>query len=701
MTETETRIAGIRDRILAADIAYHAEDDPIMSDADYDALRRELADLTGSAPGEAPQGTVGAAPADGFGKIRHMIPMLSLANAFRDDEVVAFFDGLHRENGHAPAVLAEPKIDGLSLSLRYEQGRLVHAATRGDGAIGEDVTANALTIRDIPKSLPDNAPAVLEVRGEVYMTHADFAGLNRLREERGEKLFANPRNAAAGALRQLDAAVTAERKLSFFAYAWGEIDAATGSDFSVSQSSAVAALKGLGFAVNPLMRLCLSSGELLEHYRDIQRQRPDLGYDIDGVVYKADSLALQADLGFRSTTPRWAIAHKFPAETAWTRLEAIDLQVGRTGVVSPVARLRPVTVGGVVVSNATLHNQDYIEGRDSAGNPIRGGRDIRVGDMVMIYRAGDVIPKVAEVDLERRPGDSLPFRFPAACPSCGSRIGRDPILGRNGEIAGYESSHRCTGGMGCPAQQAERIKRAVSREVFDIRGLGDTMIEQLHEEGLIRRPGDVFRLPQHDLAHLDGWARKTSDAVHAAVRAASRQPLDRVIMSFGIPLVGETVSGLLARRYRGRDAFLAGMDRLVSEGEAGPEWNDLLAIDGIGAAILRSLREAMLPGLERDAIDDLVAALEVADFAQEDLTRGSEIAGKTMVFTGSIAMGRAEAEKTAAAMGAKVAGSVSKKTDILVAGAAAGSKLAKAEELGIRVIGEEEWMRMVAAVRAA
>jgi len=440
---TKARHAELNDLLARAEIAYHRDDDPILSDADYDRYRVELKAIEAADSTLSAERPVGAAPAEGFAKIRHAKPMLSLANAFTDEDVAGFIEAVTKGLDGGPQVLAEPKIDGLSLSIRYENGRLVHAATRGDGEFGEDVTANALTISDIPRQL-EAAPEVLEVRGEVYMRHEDFQALNALQAERGGKVFANPRNAAAGALRQLDAEKTRERKLSFFAWGIGEIS----GPIADSQSGIMSCLEGYGFSVNPLRVVSSEASQLIAHYEMIGRIRPDLGYDIDGVVYKVDALALQEALGFRSTTPRWAVAHKFPAELAWTTLEAIDIQVGRTGALSPVARLSPVTVGGVVVSNATLHNADYIEGRDSAGQPIRNGRDLRIGDRVQIYRAGDVIPKVADVDLSHRSADAVPFVFPTACPSCGAPVERP---------AG-ESVHRCTGGLACPAQMVERLQ---------------------------------------------------------------------------------------------------------------------------------------------------------------------------------------------------------------------------------------------------
>ena len=483
--EATARLDELAALIDAANTAYHAADDPVMTDAEFDALKRELAALEAAFPelarADSPNARVGAEPASGFQKVTHAVRMLSLGNAFDDADVADFVDGVASFlKADAPiAYTAEPKIDGLSLSIRYENGALTVAATRGNGEVGENVTANARAIADIPEAI-SGAPEVLEIRGEVYMSHADFAKLNKQQESEGLKVFANPRNAAAGSLRQLDPAITASRPLRFFAYAWGEMSDPLGA----TQSDVLDQFKKLGFCVNPMTRRCESVDEMLEHYRLIAAERADLGYDIDGVVYKVDDLGLQSRLGFRSTNPRWAVAHKFPAEEAVTELLGIDIQVGRTGALSPVARLKSVTVGGVVVSNATLHNEDYIAGRDAKGAPIRDGRDIRVGDWVTVYRAGDVIPKVKDVDLTRRPADARPFVFPDVCPECGSDVLREP----------EEAVARCTGALICPAQRLERLKHFVSRAAFDIEGLGAKQVEVFHEDGWIKEPADIFAL---------------------------------------------------------------------------------------------------------------------------------------------------------------------------------------------------------------
>ena len=696
LTEEAARaeLARLATEIARANRAYHAEDAPEISDAAYDALRRRNAAIEARFPelvrADSPSAQVGAAPAEGFAKVRHEVPMLSLENAFSDDDVEDFVRSVRKYLGLAEdaalAFTAEPKIDGLSLALRYEGGRLVRAATRGDGTEGENVTANARTIADIPARLAGEAPDVLEVRGEVYMSDADFAALNARQAEAGAKTFANPRNAAAGSLRQLDPSVTAARPLRFFAYAWG----AHSEPVSDTQMGALSRFEAMGLPVNPLTRLCDGAAEMLAHYRTIETQRATLPYDIDGVVYKVNDLALQRRLGYRSTTPRWAIAHKFPAELAWTRLEAIDIQVGRTGALSPVARLTPVTVGGVVVSNATLHNEDYIAGRDAKGNPIREGRDIRVGDWVQVYRAGDVIPKIADVDLSRRPPDAEPYAFPTVCPECGSEAIREP----------GDAVRRCTGGLVCPAQAVERLRHFVSRAAFDIEGLGAKIVEEFHRDGWIREPADIFTLEARhgpgnlrQLRNREGWGEKSAENLFAAIRERRRIPLRRLIFALGIRHVGEAAAGLLATSYGTWEAFEAAMT--AAQVGAGPEWEALLSIDGVGAVMATSLVTAFHQEAERASIDRLVAHLEV-EAAAPRVTEGSPVAGKTIVFTGTLEkMTRAEAKARAEAMGAKVAGSVSARTDLVVAGPGAGSKAAKAAELGIETIDEDGWLALI------
>ncbi len=676
-------------RVLgAADEAYHGRDAPEISDAEYDALKRRNAALEAAFPelrrADSPSGRVGAAPSGAFAKVHHTVPMLSLENAFDEADVGEFVARIRRFLGLEPdaplAFVAEPKIDGLSLSLRYENGRLVQAATRGDGAEGENVTANARTLSDIPGEVA-GAPDLLEVRGEVYMSHADFAALNARQAEAGGRTFANPRNAAAGSLRQLDPEVTAARPLRFFAYSWGAVS----EPLAETQSRALQRLRDLGFPVNPLTEVAESTDAMLAHYRRIEGSRATLGYDIDGVVYKLDRIDLQHRLGARSATPRWALAHKFPAERATTRLEAIEIQVGRTGALSPVARLVPVTVGGVVVSNATLHNADYIAGRDSRGQTIREGRDIREGDWVTVYRAGDVIPKIEDVDLSRRPPDAEPYRFPETCPVCGSDVVREP----------GEAVHACTGNLICPAQQVEKLKHFVSRDAFDIEGLGAKTIEAFFAEGWVREPADIFHLEARHgpaLRTREGWGERSAANLFRGIAERRRVPLNRLIFALGIRHVGETAAKLLARHYGTWERFREAME--AARDHEGPEWDDLNAIDGVGPTLAASLVDCFHEPANRAAIDRLAAELEVEPVAAPSAA-GSPLAGKTIVFTGSLErMTRAEAKARAEALGAKVAGSVSARTDYVVAGPGAGSKEKKARELGLAVLSEDEWLEM-------
>ncbi|MEO5613739.1 MAG: NAD-dependent DNA ligase LigA [Cypionkella sp.] len=694
LTEAEARIelARLAEAIAAANRAYHRLDAPEMSDAEFDALKRRNLALEARFPAlkrsDSPSEQIGGGVADGFGKVAHDIRMLSLENAFEDGDIADFDERVRKYLGTDVALsyTAEPKIDGLSLSLRYENRVLVQAATRGDGEVGENVTENARTIADIPQLLSD-APQLLEVRGEVYMSHADFAALNQRQAAKGDKLFANPRNAAAGSLRQLDASITAARPLRFFAYAWGALSA----PLAATQFGAIERLNQLGFQTNPLTVLCASPEEMLAQYRHIEANRATLGYDIDGVVYKVNDLGLQGRLGFRSATPRWAIAHKFPAELAWTRLEAIDIQVGRTGALSPVARLSPVTVGGVVVSNATLHNEDYIAGRGAKGNPIREGRDIRVGDWVQVYRAGDVIPKIADVDLERRSDDAQPYVFPDICPECGSVAHREP----------GDAVRRCTGGLICPAQAVERLKHFVARGAFDIEGLGAKQIEMFfHDADLpVKTPADIFTLAARDAANglkrlknRDGFGEVSAKKLLAAIEAKRTIPLDRLIFGLGIRHVGEAAASLLARHYSTWDGFEAAITHALP-GSA--EWADLISIDGVGAVLAGSLVAAFQNSSERAAIDALVAQLDV-QAVQARAPVDSPVAGKTVVFTGTLEkMTRAEAKARAEALGAKVAGSVSAKTDLLIAGPGAGSKAKDAEKYGVTVIDEDQWLTLI------
>ena len=686
-------LARLAKLLAQANAAYHTEDAPDLSDADYDALKRRNAEIEARFPdlkrADSPSDQVGAQPADGFGKVVHAQRMLSLANAFDDVDVQDFADGIRRYLGLPPdsplALTAEPKIDGLSLSLRYENGVLVSAATRGDGAVGENVTENARTLGDIPQKLT-NAPDILEVRGEVYMSHADFADLNTRQAARGGKTFANPRNAAAGSLRQLDASITAARPLRFFAYAWGQLS----QPLAETQFGAIERLASLGFVTNPFTRRCTTVDDALALYREIEQARATLGYDIDGVVYKVDDLGYQARLGLRSTTPRWAIAHKFPAELAWTRLEKIEIQVGRTGALSPVARLAPVTVGGVVVSNATLHNEDYIAGRDSKGGAIRDGKDIREGDWVQVYRAGDVIPKIADVDLSQRPAGSTPFVFPTRCPDCGSEAPREE----------GDAVRRCSGGLFCPAQAVEKLKHFVSRSAFDIEGLGAKQVEQFYNDGWIAEPADIFTLENRygsglqQLKNREGWGEKSAQNLFLAIAERRKIGLGRVIFALGIRHVGEVASNLLARHYGDWPSFEAAVDA-AAPGH-GPAWEDLIGIDGVGTVMATSLVTAMTQAAERASIDRLAAHLDIQTEVAPQ-TVNSPVAGKTVVFTGTLErMTRAEAKARAEALGAKVSGSVSAKTDIVVAGPGAGSKEKKARDLGVTVLDEDGWLSLIA-----
>ncbi|MFZ3584116.1 NAD-dependent DNA ligase LigA [Loktanella sp. DJP18] len=718
-----------------ANRAYHTEDDPVLTDSDYDSLKRRNLALEEAFPDlkrpDSPSDQVGAPLAAGFGKVTHAQRMMSLSNGFSTADIVEFDRGVRRYLGlpeDAPLpYTAEPKIDGLSLSLRYEDGALVQAATRGDGAVGENVTANARTIDTIPQRLT-GAPKVLEVRGEVYMRHADFAALNARQAEAGAKTFANPRNAAAGSLRQLDPAISAARPLAFFAYAWGEVSA----PLADTQFGAIARLNAVGFDVNPLTTLCESPAQMIAQYDRIAADRATLGYDIDGVVYKVDDLGLQRRLGFRSTTPRWAIAHKFPAERAWTRLDGIDIQVGRTGALSPVARLSPVTVGGVVVSNATLHNEDYIAGRSGDGTPIRDGRDIRVGDWVEVYRAGDVIPKIRDVDPSRRPTDAVPFAFPTHCPECGSEAVRED----------GDSVRRCIGGLICPAQAVEKLRHFVSRAAFDIEGLGAKQIEYFFVDAHlpIREPADIFTLATRDrdtvarLENREGFGKTSVKNLFQAIEEKRKITLNRLIFALGIRHVGEVAAADLAQHFMTWDALVAAVDAAGPAAQAHlaadaaeaderaaaltdgrraslkrardavwadvPEvaraaWADLTGIEGIGATVAVALVTTFQQKAERASIDRLASQLQVQEMAPRAAS-GSPVAGKTVVFTGTLEkMTRAEAKARAEALGAKVAGSVSARTDLLIAGPGAGSKADKAAELGIETIDEDGWLAMI------
>lgn len=693
------RVDGLLDElasvIAALDDAYHTNDDPVVSDGDYDRLRLLNEAVERMYPGKVrangPSVKVGAAPAGRFAKIEHRVPMQSLANVFSREELEEFVARTRRflDLGDDVELVftAEPKIDGLSCSLRYENGLLVYGATRGDGSVGEDVTANVLRIADIPRRLTGSGlPDVLEVRGEVYMSHANFFALNESNLGAGRQAFANPRNAAAGSLRQLNPDVTAARPLGFFAYAWGDVSELP----SASQYDVVRQLGEWGFRINPLMKLCRNSEELMDLYASIEGQRAGLGYDIDGVVCKVDSIALQERLGQVSRAPRWAVAFKFPAERATTVLERIEIQVGRTGALTPVARLRPVTVGGVVVSNATLHNEDEI-----------ARKDIREGDTVVVQRAGDVIPQIVSVQTSLRPEGSIPFVFPQICPECGSEAVRE-----SGERGGsVDAVRRCSGGLACPAQTVEFLKHFVSRGAFDIDGLGDRQIALFHAEGFVRAPADIFTLARRNgvafrnLEERDGWGAASVARLMSGIEARRRITLDRFLYSLGVRHMGESTSRLLAKHFGSFDAFLEGV--LAARGPDAPERFDMVAISGVGQTVVSSIVEFFAETDRRSMVLDILAAGVTVEAMERDET-SSPVSGKTVVFTGTLQlMTRPEAKARAEKLGAKVSGSVSAKTDILVAGPGAGSKLKKAEDLDIRILSEEEWLALIDGVKAS
>jgi DNA ligase (NAD+) len=702
LREARDRLEAIARTMAEADRAYE-EADPIMTDAEYDALRAENAALEKKYPQlkrmDSPSEKVGASPSGRFSKVRHAEAMLSLDNAFSADDVDEFVARVRRflglETDEGVALVAEPKIDGLSASLRYEDGRLILGATRGDGRVGEDVTANLKTIEDIPHTL-DGAPSVLEVRGEVYIAKSDFAEMNARFEEEGEKVFANPRNAAAGSLRQKDVSITATRPLRFFFHGYGEVS----DDLGATYHEIAARLEQLGFPPNPLAKLCTSAEEAVAHYRLIEEQRADLDYDIDGVVYKVDRIDWQKRLGAVGRAPRWAIAHKFPAEKATTVRERIEINVGRTGALTPIARLRPITVGGVVVSNATLHNQDEIE-----------RLDVREGDTVMIQRAGDVIPQVLGVIEEKRPNNAKPYVFPETCPECGSEAVRE-LNERTGE---RDVVRRCTGGLFCEAQASQRLKHFVSKAGIDIDGLGERQVEDFFGAGMIREPADIFTLEKRESegafndeegrSPLKSYKRKTVrgenvltnevtnqkslDNLFASIEAARTRPLARVIAALGIRHIGSITAGVLAQRYPTPEAFVElGTGLQADDIQAR---NDLLAIDGLGETVADALRDFFHEPRNREAVDKLFA--ELVPEAPEAAAEEGPLVGKSIVFTGGLdAMTRDEAKAIAARMGARVVGSVSKKTDIVVAGAGSGSKGKKAEELGLTIWDEAKWL---------
>jgi DNA ligase (NAD+) len=673
----------LAEAIAHHDQLYHAKDAPEISDADYDALRRRNAAIEQRFPqlvrADSPSRRIGAVPATGFAKVTHAKPMLSLDNAFDEEDVRAFFasvrnffrrpEDLERVEPATIEVAAEPKIDGLSCSLRYERGALKLAATRGDGVTGEDVTANVKTLKNVPHQMKGRGwPEHIEIRGEIYLERDGFFALNAEREKAGEPVFANPRNAAAGSLRQLDSGITATRPLKFFAYAWGEAS----EPIAETHWQALKHFKEWGFAVNPRSKLCRGVDEVLAFHRAMAAERAELPYDIDGVVYKVNDLDLEERLGFASRAPRWALAHKFPAQQAQTVLKEIIIQVGRQGTLTPVAVLEPITVGGVVVQRATLHNEDEIQ-----------RKDIREGDTVIIQRAGDVIPQVVGVVAERRPKGSKPYRFPHKCPICDSIAVREP----------GEAAWRCTGGLICAAQAVERLRHFVQRDAFDIEGLGAKHIAEFWEDTLIKTPADIFRLDFEAIAKREGWGEQSAKKLADAIDARRTIALDRFIFALGIPQVGQQTAKLLARHYRSfqrwREAMIAAQDR---DGEA---WRTLNDINGIGEDMATDIAGFFAEQHNLDLLDDLLGEVTVADYEAARAASNSPLGGKTIVFTGTLtAMSRSEAKARAEALGANVAGSVSGKTDYLVVGADAGSKAEKAKALGVTTMTEEEWLAL-------
>ena len=687
---------------LTAEIAqhdkrYYQDDRPSITDAEYDALRARYNAIEERFPDlrtlESLSLKVGAAPSGKFKKVRHALPMLSLDNAFSDEDVVDFVARIRRflklGEGEKIAFSAEPKIDGLSMSLRYESGELVTAATRGDGAEGEDVTANIRTLEDVPHKLKGrNVPKVCEIRGEVYMTKHAFLELNERQKAAGGQVFANPRNSAAGSLRQKDPSITASRPLGFFAYAWGEM-----SDMPAdTQTGMIKWFEACGFKTNPLARLCRSTDDLIAFHRKIEEGRAKLDYDIDGVVYKIDRIDWQERLGFISRTPRWAVAHKFPAERAMTVMRDVLITVGRTGVLTPTAQLEPVGVGGVMVSMATLHNEDYIKGVGGKGETLREGRDIRIGDTVIIQRAGDVIPQIVDVVIDKRPKNAKPYKFPKKCPCY---LHTDVV--REETATGEEGARaRCTGEFACPFQKIEHLKLFCSRRAFDIEGLGEKQIELFFEKEWIKEPADIFMLPQRNkkirLEDEEGFGETSVRNLFNAIDARRAIALDRFIYALGIRHVGETTALALARGYGSWQAFHdASLKIAKGDAEAAAEMD---ALDQIGDTVIEAVKAYFGESHNRGIVERLKKQVEVLD-AEKPKT-DSAIAGKTVVFTGSLEkMTREEAKAQAERLGAKAAGSVSKKTDYVVAGPGAGSKLAEAKKHGVTVLTEDEWLKLI------
>ncbi|MCZ2328657.1 NAD-dependent DNA ligase LigA [Bartonella sp. F02] len=701
--EAASELEWLAKEIARHDVLYNNEDQPEISDADYDALRRRNEEIEALFPelirADSPSYKVGAPVSEKFEKSVHAQAMLSLDNAFNFEDVSEFMQRIRRflqlPETQILEITAEPKIDGLSLSLRYEKGKLVRAVTRGDGYVGENVTLNARTISDIPQILQGEFPHIIEVRGEVYMGRDDFQELNMSQQEEGKSPFANPRNAAAGSLRQLDSRVTAKRKLKFFAYAWGEVSEMPAH----SQIEMIEKLKEYGFVTNSLTNVFEKVEDLISYYHSIEECRPHLNYDIDGVVYKVNDLALQMRLGFVSRSPRWAIAHKFPAERAMALLKDIDIQVGRTGALTPVARLIPVTVGGVVITNASLHNEDYIKGIGNKGETLREGRDIRIGDTIIVQRAGDVIPQIVDVIIEKRPKDAQAFVFPDLCPACGSHAVREVD----------EAVRRCTGGLICPAQAIERIRHFVSRNAFDIEGLGEKQVEfffHAQDPALyIHSPADIFTLQRRQehslirLENMEGFGTVSVRKLYNAINARRKISLSRFLFALGIRHVGEVNARRLARSYHSYTAFEAAAITAImprDKTDKGNEaWVELTNIEGIGPRVAEAIVDFYQEQHNRDILSVLLQ--EVTPLDEElVMVESSPIVGKVIVFTGTLThMSRDEAKALAERLGAKTSGSISKKTDLLVAGLEAGSKLTKAKELGIEIIDEESWLQLI------
>ena len=681
--EAAKELAYIAQEMAKSDIAYYQKDNPYLTDAEYDSLKRRNEEIEARFPelirSDSPSKKIGAPLQSGFKKVPHRFPMLSLGDVFSIEEVEDFVQSVKRFLNSSKDIqfIAEPKIDGLSFSARYEKGRFVQGATRGDGVLGEDITENMKTIKELPQTLSGNFPDILEVRGEVYMKKTDFFALNEKYEAEGKKTFANPRNAAAGSLRQLDPKITAERNLSIFAYTWGEVSERVWN----SQADFFNHLKAWGFPINNLNHICNNVQEIDKNFQHLMEIRADLNYDIDGVVYKVNDIALQERLGFLTRTPRWAIAHKFPAEQAITKLTAIRIQVGRTGALTPVADLDPINVGGVIVSHATLHNEDEIK-----------RKDIREGDYVIVQRAGDVIPQIVGVLKDKRPQDSKEFIFPTTCPICGAHAIREED----------EAIRRCTGGLSCPAQAKERIIHFVSKEAFDITGLGDSIVEDFFNEGILHTPADIFTLEERNKAddlfaeqkgsvlHLEqrsGWGKKSVDNLFKAIQAKRTISMPRFIYALGIPQVGAATALLLAKNYNNFNHFMTEMQNKQTE--------LLVSIDGMGASMATDIVEFFQESHNINIINELLRYVKVEDYIDDTIT-DSPLSGKTVVFTGTLEkMTRSEAKAKAQKLGAKVAGSVSAKTDYVIMGADAGSKATKAQELGIKILSENEFLELI------